>query len=171
MIVSSEFFHEMLQVLLATDHKVIEAFDAQGLDESLGVGVHVRGQRTDSLHLGTLRLEHRIEVVRELGIVIDDEVSDRQFPVVHRHRSVACLLRDPLPVRTGGRVRDDNAAGGDMDEEQKVEIDDAVGGDLRVTSQISINFEGSPEEIAERLFRRDRRSGSLLEDFQGVAAP
>ena len=42
-IVGSEFFHEMSQVLLATDDEVIEAFDAQRLNESFRVGVHVRG--------------------------------------------------------------------------------------------------------------------------------
>lgn len=108
-----------LPVFLAADNKVIEALDAEGLNEAFGVGVHVRRQRTDTLYLVILRLEHCIEAVGELRVVVDDQVSDRHLPIDYRHGGVASLLCVPLAVRTHGRIRVDDFTRADVDEKSK----------------------------------------------------
>ena len=54
-IMSTKFFHEMLQVLLATDHEVIKAFDAQGLNESFGVELRTWARVQDSRNVARSR--------------------------------------------------------------------------------------------------------------------
>jgi hypothetical protein len=70
---------------------------------------------------GALGLEHSIETVRKLAIVVANQKTNRVRSVAERPRYARRLLRDPLGVGMGRASGQVDAASGDFDEEQHVQ--------------------------------------------------
>ena len=102
-----EFFHKMPEMLLTADDEVIEVLDAQGLDETLGVGIPVRGQQSDADDLGAVRGKNRIEVLG--GINQGDRIAINPGDAVREGAKVQPKL---LAQAGGGNGRGGNGRGG-----------------------------------------------------------
>jgi len=98
---------------------------SQCLGEPFGEGIHVWGHRSDTLRFTTVCLEHRVKTVRELGVVVQNEMSCRQAPLSHLHRSVPSLLGRPFTRRVGRNPGNERTTTANVDEEQQVEVDEA----------------------------------------------
>ena len=85
-----------------------------------------RGARTGVLMILTFddpdidRGEHGIEGGGELGVAVADEEPEAPIGLVEVHEQVAGLLGEPLPGGVGGDAQDMDAAGGVLDDEERV---------------------------------------------------
>jgi hypothetical protein len=70
---------------------------------------------------GALGLEHSIETLRKLAIVVANQKTNRLRSVAERPRYLPRLLRDPLGVGMGRASGQVYAASGDFDEGQHVQ--------------------------------------------------
>lgn len=120
-----ERFGNVAQMLLTENDKVVKQLMTQRLSKPFGEGVQVGSQRPDSLDLAVLGLEHGVELVSELGVVVDQQVRRGQAPVRHLHRSIPGLLRGPLACGVGRGSYDEGTTTANVDEEEQVEIDEA----------------------------------------------
>ena len=94
----------VVEVLLAKHHEVVQALLPQRLDESLDVGGHVRATRQKPLDSDALRFEDFIELRGELRVRVVDEIAWHLLLLGELHADVSCLLGHPrgILVRRGG---------------------------------------------------------------------
>ncbi len=108
-------------VSLVDDQDAVEQFAADGSDEALGDCVRPRRPhwRLDDPDID--RGEHGIEGGGELGVAVADEEPEAPIGLVEVHEQVAGLLGQPLPGGAGGDAHDMDAAGGVLDDEERVQ--------------------------------------------------
>ncbi len=119
---------EMPKVVFAEYNEVIETLDLERLQPAFHEGVHVRRPHTGPHHVDVLGLEDRVELRRELAVVVANQVGRLVLLVIKLHRQVACLLSDPRRGRVLRHAGHDHAARADVDEEQHEVVDLAAGG-------------------------------------------
>ena len=141
-------------VPLVDDQGAVEEFAADAFDEAFGdrVGPRRPHRRLDDpdVHGG----EDSVERGGELGVAIADKEPETAGGVVEVHEQVAGLLGQPGAGRVGGDPEDVHAAGGVLDDEERVE---PVQGD-------GVEVEQVAGEDRVRLGLQEfcpRRSGSL----------
>ena len=69
-IIIDEFTDQIIQVLSAKDHEVIEGLNLQGLSKPLGVGIQIRTLHWKALHFRALAFQDGFKHVRELAVSI-----------------------------------------------------------------------------------------------------
>src|SRR5262245_49658471 len=87
-----------LEMLVAPNQQPVQALGPSGPNESLRDSVCFRGLNRRSYDSGSVRLEHGIEAVRELAIVIANQKTNGLRSIAYRPRDLARLLCDPLGV-------------------------------------------------------------------------
>ena len=106
---------------LVDDQKTVEEFAADGADEAFGDRVRPRcaHRRLDDLDVDGG--EHGVEGGGELAVAVADQEPEAPVGVVEVHEQVARLLGEPCSGRVGGDAEDVYAAGGVLDDEERVE--------------------------------------------------
>lgn len=109
------------QVPLIDNEYVIQNLRPGQANPAFGHRVRVGRTHWSSDDLDVRTSEHRIEVRRERGIAVMDEVADGQRPVLDRPAELPRLLRDPGGsgmCRTPGQM---DATRAQFDEEEHIE--------------------------------------------------
>ena len=108
-------------VLLVDDQEAVEEFAADRSDEAFGDRVRpwCPHRRLDDLDVDGG--EDGVEGRGELGVPVADEEPEAAVGVVEVHEQVAGLLGQPGPGGVGGDAEDVYAAGGVLDDEERVE--------------------------------------------------
>src|ERR1035437_2144096 len=99
---------------------MIEAFLADGADESLGVRVRTRRADPSADGLDTDRGEHLVEAGGELGVPVADEESESPAGILQVRGEIAGHLCDPWTVRVGGGSEDVHDPALHFDDDQHV---------------------------------------------------
>ena len=118
------FAADVVQVSLSHDHESVEAFDLQTSDESLDVRPQIRGERGVALDLRSARLEHLVELRRELRVVVSHHVLRGQFHAPGVHQEFLCLLEDLPRIRGGCAERNPAPSRPQVQEHQEVQFDE-----------------------------------------------
>jgi hypothetical protein len=118
-------------VPLVDDQEAVEEFAAEGADEAFGDGVGPRSsyRRLDDLDVG--RGEHGVEGRGELGVAVADQELEATVGVIEIHAEVAGQLGQPGSGGVGGEAEDVDAAGGVLDDEERVEPVQGKGVDMQ----------------------------------------
>ena len=108
-------------VPLVDDQGAVEEFAAEGADEAFGDGVGPRRSYRclDDPDVGGG--EDGVEGGGELGVAVADEEPEPPAGVVEIHEQVAGLLGQPGSGGVGGDAEDVDAAGGVLDDEERVQ--------------------------------------------------
>src|SRR5437764_601751 len=104
-----------------TDQDPVEAFSADGADETLGVGVGSRRQHWCADHPKAFAAEHVVEGTAELRVAIPHQEPTSPELLVYRHEQIAGLLDNPRAAWPGGAASQVYPARVELDEEQHVE--------------------------------------------------
>src|ERR1019366_9306699 len=99
---------------------MIEAFLADGADESFGVRVRTRRTDRSADGLDTDRGEHLVEAGGELGVPVADEEPESTTGIFEVRGEIAGHLCDPWAVRVGGGSEDVHDAPLHFDDDQHV---------------------------------------------------
>jgi hypothetical protein len=148
------------------DQGAVEEFAADAADEAFGdrVGPRRPYRCLDDADVGSGK--HRVERGAELGVAVPDKEPDAVSGVVEVHEQIAGLLGEPGAGGAGGDPEDVYAAGGVLDDEERiqpaqgdgVEVEQVAGED-RVSlgvQELGPRWSGSPG----RRGRRRRCAGS-----------
>ena len=119
------------RVPLIDKEDAVEEFAADGADEAFGdgVGPWCSYRRWDDLNIGGC--EDRVERGGELGVAIADEEPESLPGVVEVHGEVARQLGQPRASRVRGDAEDVDAAGGVLDDEERVQPMQADGVEVK----------------------------------------
>jgi hypothetical protein len=120
-VVALELAEHGCRVSLIDDQEAVEEFAADGADEALGdcVGSRCAHRRLDDADLGGG--EDGVESGGELAVAVAEEESEVPVGVVEVHEQVARQLGEPGSGRMSGDAEDVDAAGGVLDDEERVE--------------------------------------------------
>src|SRR5262249_11168858 len=119
---------QMAQVLLAEDHKVIQALGLDALYPAFGRSLEVGRYWPHRKHLNTVGFEDCVEIRDELRVVVAEEKARLDRLVGKEHRDIAGLLHHPLPIRMSRQTRHVHLAAVEVDEKEYKDVDQAAHG-------------------------------------------
>lgn len=109
---------EIVQMLLATDQKVVQAFLLNTLNYAFTAGVEIRALKRQTDRFDVLGFEDFIESRGELCIAVADQVSGFFLTSVKVHQKVPSLLFHPGSARMQRRIGDEDLASFQIDKNQ-----------------------------------------------------
>ena len=127
------------------EHEVVQAFELDRTDERLDVRVHVRTVECGCYNSHAFfRMkafecfpQKRVELLTIELVIIADQVSRINAMILEIHHSVACLLDEPVVVRTECREAAEHAPCFVMDERDAVCVLDAVPCEDRLLKEVA----------------------------------
>ena len=109
---------EIVEVLLAADQEIVQAFLLDALNHPFTACVEIRTLNGQFDRLEILRLKDVVEIGGELGIAIADQMLGLVVEIVSMHEEVAGLLLDPGGVGVQRCGRGEDFEGLQIDEHQ-----------------------------------------------------
>jgi hypothetical protein len=100
-----------LKMLGAHNQQPVQALGPSGPNEPFCDSVRLQDLNRRTYDSGALRLEHGIEAVRELAIVITNQKANRLCSVAERPYDLPRMLGGPLGVRMGSCIPPGTRAG------------------------------------------------------------
>ena len=148
--VSREGFDQIVEMIAAKNDEVLQALMLDRLDDSLDSRVQVRRSYGELLALDTFFLKRCLELRRELGVAVVDQVSRTMFTRLGFLNELSSLLRHPFRIGIPSRLRADDFASLQVHENQHIEVDDTTGRDGPLREEVAGPecLEMSPDEHA-----------------------